>query len=336
MRVSAVWLCVGIGLLMTVAPAEAKRPPRPLVASHGVKAKAGYIGQCPRRDRDCAIPAFFATTTPVPVHKGGVLRVNTRRHVRRLHLSLDCPHRKQESSGNRRWTFEILGDGCTSGELDVTYRRIVAVYTFSVERHEHCQPDGSATVAENDFARIYSVYSTRDTEDGRESETTFVACRFDSGRFETLGRVCDGCYYSGQDYFDHLVLAEEKVTYVSWFWDTRYENQKLIHLKVFDARGFRIQRDIYFETPNSAGDYDLDITAVVLKTNGSVAWILHRCRFGEFGPCTTQTYDVRKSDQTGGDVLVESSPDIDPASLRLDGSTLTWTRSGEPRSATLD
>jgi len=50
MRVSAIWLCVTIGLLMTGAPAEATRPPRPLVASHGVKVKAGYIGQCPRRN----------------------------------------------------------------------------------------------------------------------------------------------------------------------------------------------------------------------------------------------------------------------------------------------
>jgi hypothetical protein len=35
-------------------------------------------------------------------------------------------------------------------------------------------------------------------------------------------------------------------------------------------------------------------------------------------------------------VLLDSDPEIDPASLLLDGSTLTWTRAGEPRSATLD
>ena len=54
------------------------------------------------------------------------------------------------------------------------------------------------------------------------------------------------------------------------------------------------------------------------------------------GRAPPKTYDVRKNDQTGGDALVESSPDIDPDSLGLNESTLTWTRAGEPRSATLD
>jgi hypothetical protein len=44
---------------------------------------------------------------------------------------------------------------------------------------------------------------------------------------------------------------------------------------------------------------------------------------------------VWKAD-TGGDVLLDSSPDIDPESLALDGSVLAWTRAGETQSAMLD
>jgi hypothetical protein len=331
-------LLVGSMSLVISAPAaEAKRPPRPIVKSHGVKVKAGYIAKCPRRSQDppCAMPDFFATTEPVPVHPGGVLRINTRRRARRLRLDLDCPRRKVEVIDRTRWTFELPSGGCTIGELNITYRRVVARLTFNLRRHEHCQPDGSQTVTANESARVYSVYSVRETEDGTERENAFFACRFDSGKSEQLGYdYC--CDYSGEYFFDHPVLVDEKVAYVQRFEDNRYGNQKLIHLRVFDLATFRVERDIYLETPSPSGDYDLVITAVVLKANGSIAWILHRCRFGEHGPCTTQTYDVRKSDQTGDNLLVESSADIDPGSLGLSGSTLTWIRGGELRTAALD
>ena len=49
-----------------------------------------------------------------------------------------------------------------------------------------------------------------------------------------------------------------------------------------------------------------------------------------------QTYEVHKSDQTGDDLVVQSSTDIDPNSLGLNGSTLSWTCAGEQRSATVD
>jgi hypothetical protein len=103
MRSYPVWLVVcTVGLLAAAVPANAaKRPPRPIVASHGVEAKAGYVGQCPRGDRDCAIPDVFVTTEPVPVYPGGVLRINARRPIRRLRLDLDCPQRRLESTKRR-------------------------------------------------------------------------------------------------------------------------------------------------------------------------------------------------------------------------------------------
>ena len=37
-----------------------------------------------------------------------------------------------------------------------------------------------------------------------------------------------------------------------------------------------------------------------------------------------------------GELVLDHGEGIDPESLELHGSTLTWTNSGEPRSATLD
>lgn len=216
--------------------------------------------------------------------------------------------------------------GCTSGQLDVTYRRVRVTYTFSLRRHTHCAPDGFETAAENGFARIYSLEGSPDGE----RATTYFACRFDSGRYQNLGRdYC--CYYSGEDFFDDLVLVDEKVAYVTGFYDTRYGIERRFYLRVLDMATFSIQREIYMDTANST-DEDQDITGVVLKTNGSVAWILGRWLY----PSYTWTYEVRKGDETGSNVLVESGSDIDPASLTLSGSTLTWVRAGETRSATLN
>jgi hypothetical protein len=331
MRIYPVWLVVcTVGLLVGAIPANAaNRPPRPIVKSHGVKVKAGYVGQCPRRE-NCAIPDVFVATEPVPVHPGGVLRINARRPIRRLRMDLDCPYRRLESTKGRVRLFELPDEGCSIGELLITYRRVRVTYTFNLERHEHCQPEGWETVAENVFARIYTVEGVN----GGEPETRFFACRLDSDRSKLLGR--EYFPYSGQDFVDHIVLANEKVAYVTGFQDYRYGPRKQFSLRMLDMATFTIELDRRYEVPGPSGAYDRAITAVVLKANGSVAWILNRTDYGVGGPNFTQTYEVHKSDTSGADGLIDSSPDIDPTSLALNGSVLTWTRSGETQSATLD
>jgi hypothetical protein len=67
---------------------------------------------------------------------------------------------------------------------------------------------------------------------------------------------------------------------------------------------------------------------IVVKTNGSVAWILETS-------AQEDRYQVHAADTTGSR-LVASGPDIDPSSLALAGSTLYWTQGGKPSSATLN
>jgi hypothetical protein len=306
--------------------------PHAVATSHGVKVKAAYIGQCPRRKADCAIPDAFAPTRAVPISQDGELRVNTRRHVRRLRLDLDCPHRRLESVGNRRWSFEILGEGCRTGELNVTYRRVRVTYTFSLRRYVPCRPKDSETVAENAFARVYTIEEVDEAEGERDVYTRFFVCHFASDVSHYIGQHFYP--YSGYFYVEHVVLAEEKAAYVTGFTDNRYEDENRFTLVVLDTASFTFERQLRFESPSSSNRY-LEIEGIVLKPNGSVAWILER-QVWDFNNPYNQTYGVWKSDAGDDAELLDSGSDIDPRSLTLNGSTLTWTRAGEPRSATLD
>ena len=63
------------------------------------------------------------------------------------------------------------------------------------------------------------------------------------------------------------------------------------------------------------------ITTIVLKSDGSVAWIV------ETGNSNSPYYQLHAIDQSGSRVLATAST-IAPDSLHLDGSQLTWTQPG--------
>lgn len=69
-------------------------------------------------------------------------------------------------------------------------------------------------------------------------------------------------------------------------------------------------------------------SAVVVKTDGALAWILET---GE----EEGSYQVHAADKSGSRVLASGS-DIDPKSLALAGSTFYWTQGGKPASAVLN
>lgn len=69
------------------------------------------------------------------------------------------------------------------------------------------------------------------------------------------------------------------------------------------------------------------MTDLVLRSNGSVAWIR------QLGG--GQEYELWKLD-SGGEVRVDSGSAIDPDSLALSGGRIYWMRAGEPQSAALD
>jgi hypothetical protein len=77
--------------------------------------------------------------------------------------------------------------------------------------------------------------------------------------------------------------------------------------------------------PKTVGDGPA--TAIVLKSDGAVAWIVDTGQANDM-------YQVHAVDKSGSRLLASGS-DVDPSSLALAGSTLYWTEDGKPYSATL-
>ncbi len=74
------------------------------------------------------------------------------------------------------------------------------------------------------------------------------------------------------------------------------------------------------------------VMAIVVKSNGAVAWIVED---RESTPSHPAEYEVHAVDGNGSRVLAASS-EIDPSSLALVGSTLYWMQAGNPASAPLN
>jgi hypothetical protein len=83
-----------------------------------------------------------------------------------------------------------------------------------------------------------------------------------------------------------------------------------------------------FQAPFVSGPAPADVE---LKDNSSVAWIIADLHAG--GPPGAR--EVGALD-TSGQRLLDSGPNLDPQSLELNGSTLTWVNAGVSRTATLD
>jgi hypothetical protein len=107
-------------------------------------------------------------------------------------------------------------------------------------------------------------------------------------------------------------------------------------LRVLNAKTGRVFRDI-FQSEFFVRYPRREATLVDLqvRANGSVVWISD-VRVVDESNQVTQTYEVRRADTVGGgaaNVLLDSSPEIDPNSLTLDGLAAHWVRAGEPISA---
>jgi hypothetical protein len=100
---------------------------------------------------------------------------------------------------------------------------------------------------------------------------------------------------------------------------------------VRNLRNGRVLHKIPTGTPTTPNPKFVGIgptKAIVVKSDGAVAWIVETS--AEEGK-----YQVHAVDQSGSRVLA-SSPEIEPHSLALVGSTLYWTQGGKPSSAVLN
>ena len=101
-----------------------------------------------------------------------------------------------------------------------------------------------------------------------------------------------------------------------------------------DVRDLRTGRLLH--TAQMVGDPETvgpHVSALVLRGNGSVAWIGIGSYFDE--ATENYTYGVEKFD-TAGRRRLDQGPDVDPTSLHLSGSDLSWTHGAETRTDVLD
>ncbi len=154
------------------------------------------------------------------------------------------------------------------------------------------------------------------------------ACAYSSKRPYKLGRTTEGSA-AGSVGTGPFALAGQVVAYDVGESFTVFETHFREEIWVRNLATGRVIYRMPNGSPSESEDVGIgETTAIVVKGDGSVAWIARASR--QLG-----SIQVRSVDKTGSHLLA-ASPEIEPDSLALAGSTLYWTQGGKPMSATLD
>lgn len=88
-----------------------------------------------------------------------------------------------------------------------------------------------------------------------------------------------------------------------------------------------------------SGTEQTRITDLVLRSNGSVAWIVDVTAFGDSPSVPPMRItEVRRSDRGSGrlsSVVIDRGPTVDPRSLAIRGATISWRNASQLRAAPL-
>jgi hypothetical protein len=190
-------------------------------------------------------------------------------------------------------------------------------------------------VLANDVTRVY-WYTAREPEPGDSYEYQYYfACRYETRRVFELGRTGSGECCEPYRSIKHVRVADDKVAYVSAAETDRHARQRWFELYVLDtATG---ANELAFTSSYLSGyDGTFEVNDVELRPTGSVAWMESHIYADPATHTDRSQWEVRKSDATGRNVVVDAGTEIDPNSLSLSGTTLSWIHAGERRQATLD
>jgi len=177
-------------------------------------------------------------------------------------------------------------------------------------------------IAADPQAEIYGIRKN-------EEEVVYWGCVFGHSRSFLVG-FTDECISNGGACAStsHLTLAGTLLAREYSRTSFVLGDERLIEVE--DLRTGRVLHSVptgvtFPPKPKTVGDGPA--TAIVLKSDGAVAWIVDTVQKNDM-------YQVHAVDRSGSRLLASGS-DIDPKSLALAGSTLYWTQGRKPYSATL-
>ena len=184
-----------------------------------------------------------------------------------------------------------------------------------------CPPAYKQVLAADPEAVVYQAAA----RDGEEGEV--YGCAYRSGRSYHFGPPLYGSS-AGSGGTNPIALAGPIAAYGVEIFVSGLTQQSSAEIWVRDLLTGKVIHRMPNGSPAEPGDTGIgETTAIVVKSDGSVAWM---ARSG--GP---EGIQLRSIDRTGSHLLA-ASPEIEPDSLALAGSTLYWTQGGRAMSAKLE
>lgn len=177
-----------------------------------------------------------------------------------------------------------------------------------------CKSPSSKTLVNNTTARVFSK------KDG--SVTRYFGCYWKTARKTQLS--VDST--SGDDVFSFTLpkLAGRYVAFVERNFDSTGDGGTVVD--IYNLKSGRLKAESIKTAGGTGGPIEWHVTSLVLSSDGSAAWITKNDYNAELG-------EVWKLTDTGDTQLATGN--IDPKSLKLSGTTLTWTVAGVAQSASL-
>jgi hypothetical protein len=239
------------------------------------------------------------------VKRHGPIRYQLRgRFVTRAYASL----RYSASSPTRASASARCQSGARTGAL---YQRGEPPFTG-------CRSQPAQTDFQNDDGRAFE--QLRFDSDNAEFVPFTYACLFSADKRVRLGR-------NGES--TELTLPRVSAPYVAFAVADCPGASCYSTVLVRNLQDGRLVSDLDATMSGGAPGDTQHVTDLELKPNGSLAWMVQLSGYA------TRTIEVVAVDASGRRLL-ESGPDVEPESLTLDGSTLSWRTGGVTHSATLD
>ena len=201
-----------------------------------------------------------------------------------------------------------------------------------------CSARGSKTIASNSIARVYKLRGTKRLFGRSEPGTRFFGCSFSTGKRWSLGFNPDSFDIPGPFIQGHKLAGR----YAAWYefsgTDGGPTGGSVVRRDIQTGKVLRFDKPAELPSDPSTSPFTTETdsfqpSVVVVKSNGSLAWIANsggteNTECGDFG-CRIMRFDA------GGLGALDEGEDIGGLSLRLTGSTLSWTKAGARKTATL-